>query len=345
MAAPRRGPRRWGRLAGVALGLLAQAGAAEPRVDIVFPTANASWTRGRLADFVQPTVSGNPESGLFGCVRSGGRQFHEGLDLKPLARDRAGEPTDAVFAAMEGIVRHVNLSPGKSSYGRYVVLEHPEVTPAVYTLYAHLARVPAGVRPGVRVRRGATIGTLGRSAGGYAIPRERAHLHFELGLRLTDDFQDWFAQGKFGSPNAHGAYNGMNLMGLDPLDFLRDWRARRVNGFQDYLAQLPTAVRLRIATSRVPDFITRYPSLLRAPVRGVVGGWEIECTVTGLPVRWTALAPAEVAEMKRHEVRIVSADRAALGAARCRELVVNRGRAPSPGEDLRTMLSLVFGRP
>lgn len=329
---------------GLALGLFAPAVAAEPRVEIAFPTANPSWTRGRLADFVQPTVSGNAESGLFGCVRSGGRQFHEGLDLKPLARDRAGEPTDAVFAAMDGIVRHLNLSPGQSSYGRYLVLEHPDATPAVYTLYAHLARVSAGIQPGARVRRGATIATMGRSAAGYAIPKERAHLHFEIGLRLTDDFQSWFAQGRFGSANAHGAYNGMNLMGLDPLDFLRDWHARRVNGFQDYLAQQPTAVRLRIATSRVPDFITRYPSLLREPVRGVVGGWEIECTVTGLPVRWTPLTPAQVAGMKRHEVRLLQADRAALGAARCRDLVVTRGRTTTPGEDLRTMLSLVFGR-
>ena len=42
------------------------------RVDLVFPAPNTAWTTGRIADFVQPTVSGDPESGLFGCVRSSG---------------------------------------------------------------------------------------------------------------------------------------------------------------------------------------------------------------------------------------------------------------------------------
>src|SRR3954466_806033 len=111
---------------------------AAERVDIVWPTPNPAWAEGKpIGDFLQHAGSGDPESGKFGGVRSGGSQFHEGIDIKCVSRDRHGEPTDAVFAAMDGVVRHINASAGDSSYGRYIVLEHPQATPAVYTLYAH----------------------------------------------------------------------------------------------------------------------------------------------------------------------------------------------------------------
>ena len=317
--------------------------AAPARIELVFPTPNESWTTGHLASFVQPTVSGDPESGLFGCVRTGGTQFHEGLDIRPTARDRQGEATDPIFAAMDGIVRHVSLSPGKSSYGRYIVIEHPDQQPAVYTLYAHLARAEPGIRPGTRVRAGQTIATMGRSAGGYAIPKERAHLHFEIGLRLTDDFASWFEWRKFGSPNDHGVYNGMNLLGIDPLDFLRKWRAGRVTSFQQHFDQMRPIVKVRVVTTRVPDFIRRYPELLRRPIEGLVGGWEIECNDTGLPFAWTPLPMAEVRGRAANEVSIVWVDAAAERAYRCKQLVKPRRGDHLPGDDLRTMLQLVFG--
>ena len=37
-------------------------------------------------------------SGTFGCVRSGGWQMHEGLDIRCLQRDKHGEPLDPVLA-------------------------------------------------------------------------------------------------------------------------------------------------------------------------------------------------------------------------------------------------------
>jgi hypothetical protein len=316
--------------------------AARAAIDLVFPTPNKTWDRGDIGTFVQPTVSGDPESGLFGCVRTGGAQFHEGLDIKPMARDRRGEATDPIFAAMDGIVKHVSLSPGNSRYGRYIVIEHPEQTPAVYTLYAHLARVEPGIRAGGAVKKGQTIATMGRSAGGYAIDKERAHLHFEIGLRATDDFASWYAWKRFGSKNEHGAYNGMNLFGIDPLDFLRQWRAGRVQSFQQYFDRMRPMVTLRVATTRVPDFIRRYPSLLTRPIDGLIGGWEVRCNGTGLPYSWTPLSPNEVIGMRMNEVRIVAADAAALRSSRCKQLVKPRGGGHLPGDDLQTMLQQVF---
>jgi peptidoglycan LD-endopeptidase LytH len=318
-------------------------GVLDGRVDLVFPAPNQAWTTGRIEDFVQATASGDPESGLFGCVRSSGAQFHEGLDIRPTSRDRRGEATDVVVAAMDGIVRHTSRSPGNSSYGRYVVIEHPDLKPAVYTLYAHLASVDSSIQPGVAVGKGARLGVMGRSAGGYAIPKERAHLHFEIGLRASDSFQSWYVWKKFGSPNEHGNFNGMNLMGIDPLDFLRNWRAGRVDDFQQYFSRMETVVRVRVATTTVPDFIRRYPVLQTKAAEGLVAGWEIECNATGIPIRWTPLSHTEVDGMARNEVRVMEYDAAAARGCRCKQLVRVRGKGFVPGPDLQTMLQQVFG--
>lgn len=315
------------------------------RLDIKWPTPNPAWEKGLGIDaWAQPTVSGDPESGLFGCVRSNGTQFHEGLDIRPVGRDARREPTDKVTAAMSGVIRHVNASAGASSYGRYIVMEHPDAVPAVYTLYAHLAKIEPGIAPGRGIRIGQVIGTMGRSAGGYGIPTDRAHLHFEIGLLATDNLDSWYKWKRFGSPNVHGAYNGMNLMGIDPWDYLRAWRAKQVDNFQEYFGRMQSVVRLRVATTRVPDFIRRYPSLLleKMPV-GLVGGWEVQCNATGLPFTWRPLSPGEVKDMRPNTAKIVAVNASALRACRCKSLAKPRGSGYVPGSDLERMLEQVFG--
>ncbi len=314
------------------------------RVELVWPAPHKGWEQGRPArEFLQHAGSGDPESGGFGGVRSAGRQFHEGIDIRPVARDRRGEATDPIFAAMDGVVRHVSTVAGNSSYGRYIVLEHPGATPAVYTLYAHLAKIAPGVRAGVAVKRGQTLGTMGRSAGGYTIPKDRAHLHFEIGLMMTRDFQAWYDARKFGSRNQHGVWNGMNLMGFDPLDFLDAWRARKVDTFEEYFARMDVAVRVRIATRRVPDFVERYPALVTKPRPMLVGGWEIAFHWTGLPVAWTPLTPAEMAGVATNHVEIVAMDRAVERADRSKTLVVQRRGKWVGARDLETVLQQLFG--
>jgi len=314
------------------------------RIEFVWPTPNKAWEQGKgIEAFIQPTVSGDPESGLFGCVRSGGSQFHEGLDIKSVQRDRHGEPTDPVFAAMDGVVRYIARIAGESNYGRYVVLEHPNLTPAVYTLYAHLARIDPSLRIGTAVKAGQEIGIMGHSSSG-SIPRERAHLHFEIGLRVTDNFESWYSGRKFGNRNEHGIWNGMNLMGIDPLDFLRQWRSGRVEDFRQYFDRLHPVVKVRVVTNRVPDFIQRYPALLQKPIpAGLIGGWEVACNSTGLPFAWTPLAVSEVAGQRVGSLEISSADTAATRAVRCKSIVKTRRGTNEPGDDLQIMLQQVFG--
>lgn len=332
-------------LGAVLLWLGASVRAAE-RVELAWPTPNPAWAEGKPSrDYLQHAGSGDPESGGFGGVRSGGTQFHEGVDLKAVSRDRRGEPLDSVFAAMNGVVRHVNSSAGDSSYGRYIVLEHPEATPAVYTLYAHLARIAPGLKAGDRVGRGQAIATMGHSSGGYMIPKDRAHLHFEIGLMVTRDFQTWYDRQKFGSRNDHGLWNGMNLMGIDPIAFFDAWRTHQVNTFQDYFARMETVVRLRIATHRMPDFIQRYPALLTKPLpMGPVAGWEIRCNWTGLPFAWTPLSATEVVGLAVEQPQIVEVNSEIERRQRSKSLAVARRGGWALGKDLETVLEQLFGR-
>ncbi len=313
-------------------------------IEVTWPTPNPAWSEGKpISAFLQDAGTHDSASGGFGGVRSNGRQFHEGLDIKALERDKRGEATDAVFAAMDGVVRYVNTIVRNSDYGRYIVLEHPEHKPAIYTFYAHLASVGSGIRSGTTVRRGQTLGVMGRSAGSYTIPRRRAHLHFEMGLWLTRDFQSWYDWKNFPGRNDHGYFNGMNLMGFDPLDFLNQCRAGRINTLQDYFDHMRPAVKVRIATSQTPDFVQRYPTLVARHLPMLIAGWEIEMNWTGLPFRWTPLDVNGVKGMRPGEVKITYVDAIAGGRDQSKNLVVSRGSKWVPDNDLTTVLQLLFG--
>lgn len=315
------------------------------RLQIVWPTPNAAYAANRPPeDYVQPTVSGRVESGLFGCVRNSGTRYHEAVDLKPTARNSRGEATDPIYAVMDGAVAYVSRVPGHSSYGRYLVIEHGHVRPAIITLYAHLSAVDAAITEGVAVKAGQTIATMGRSAGGYTIPKERAHLHFEMGFYVTENFQSWYDWKKYTTPNRHGVFNGMNMIGFDPIDFYDQFRAGRVSGFQEYLDQLPVAFTVRVKSREMPDFIRRYPTLLEGgiPARGI-GGWEIDFTSFGLPARWRALAASDPAVEQRERARVISHDARIVAQHSCRNAIAVRRGGPSIASHTERTLQLIFG--
>lgn len=312
------------------------------RLNIVWPTPNSAYATGQAPEhYIQPTVSGKVESGFFGCVRNSGSRFHEGVDLMPVSRDRKGEATDPVYSVMDGVVLHANAVAGNSSYGRYIVMEHRHVQPPVITLYAHLSQIDDAVKSGAEVKAGQTIGIMGRSAGGYTIPRERAHVHFEIGFWVSENFQSWYDWKKFGSKNTHGALNGMNIIGLDPIDFYNSYMEGTVTDFETYLNRLPTAFTIRVKSDRIPDFVRRYPSLALGgiPVRGP-RGWEIEFTSFGLPVRWRALASAPE---QSERVRVVQHDSAVVAEHGCINAVKLRGNRASVGSHTERTLQLLFG--
>jgi len=312
---------------------------------LVWPTPNPAFQEGKpIEAFVQHTSSGRVESGLFGCVRNGGAKFHEGLDLYPIKRTRRGDALDPVYAVLPGRVVHISKRSGYSSYGRYIVVQHDGESPAFHSLYAHMASFNPAIRVGSRVEAGTELGIMGRSAGGYSIPRSRSHLHLELGVQLTDNFQLWFDRQKLGSPNRHGNWNGLNLVSVDPLDFYRKMRDGAVSGFDEYLKLLPVAARIRVHSSKVPRFVQNYPALLR---RGYAGrnvvAWDIAFTEFGLPKEWIPRFAEEKLGGRSGEVRVLAYNPKLLEAQSCRHVIRQRGRTASIAPATVTTIKKLFG--
>ena len=306
-------------------------------LDLCLPTANDALLKpGRDADFFQPTIEGTVESGMFGCVRGDGRRFHEGIDIKCLQRDRHGEPTDPVHAVADGEVAFINIKPGLSNYGRYVVLQHNWDGIQVFTLYAHLSEVAPGLVVGQPVKKAEVIGTLGHSTnirGG--ISRERAHLHFEINFLLNPNFRIWYPKHDPKAP-PFGNFNGKNLIGMDPAVFLRVYAAdRKLHGapsainFAAYRTTQPIAFTVFVGARPLP-WLTLHPEQVQ-PTNGIPIAYEIGMTAWGIPViAWPRTAD-EITESQRrmlqHGLPLVhQVNEAELARAACHGLVKRPSR-------------------
>ncbi len=264
---------------------------------LLWPTPNPAFAKGEpIEAFVQPTVSGNPSSGLYGMVRNKGTKFHEGLDLFGIQFDAKKEVLDSIFAVLPAKVVHINEDSSKSRYGCYVVLLHEEVGLNFYTLYAHLDTIDDKVRLNHLVSEGARLGRMGNTAGGYTIPEKRAHLHFEIGIQLTDDFQSWFKSQSYETKNWHKNWNGMNLLGVDPLDFYQSIRKNESVDFKSYLESLPRVLAVQVRSHGMPFFIQNNPSFLDANglSKSQIAGWEITFARYGIPINWKALSESDL---------------------------------------------------
>ena len=227
---------------------------------------------------LQPTGSGRLESAKFGSTRTGLRNgrlvpiFHEGVDIAATQRDRKGIPLDPVYAVADGRVAFVNSVGGKSSYGKYVIVEHPDpslgmlpqrdgssVPATVYTLYAHLADIRFGIRPGHSVRAGDEIATLGHTSNTLPpIPVERSHLHWEIGVLLNSRYETKHREEKL-TPD-FGNYHGNNLFAFDPLDFVAAHFRDPGLTMAAYFASLSPACEV-VLRGKYPDYFRRFPAL------------------------------------------------------------------------------------
>ncbi|MDD4735710.1 MAG: M23 family metallopeptidase [Kiritimatiellae bacterium] len=249
-----------------------------------YPTDDRDLLLTNKPGVYQPTASGNPESALYGSVRTGrvgGRlrpTFHEGLDLASHQRDSRGRPTDPVRAVAAGKVAYACRHAGNSSYGKYVVIEHDDPLGPIYTLYAHLAEV--SVRDRQVVHPGDVLGIMGNTAT-YSIPLVRAHLHFEIGVLLNARFDSWFRSKKL--KPSHKAWHGWNLVGLNPLEFYQQQNENAYLTFADFIHATPDAFECAIKTSRLPDYFKRYPDLWQG--RDFNGGWMVVAfSESGVPL-------------------------------------------------------------
>ncbi len=100
-----------------------------------------------------------------------GRRYHPVLRRyrAHLGTDYAAVSGSPIRATADGVVRRSGRWGG---YGIVVTIRHPK---AVETRYAHMSRVAPGIRPGVRVTQGQTIGYVGMT--GLATG---PHVHYEF---------------------------------------------------------------------------------------------------------------------------------------------------------------------
>ena len=254
-----------------------------------FPTENRTLLRsGEETKFFAPTGPGRPwSSGAFGCVRNTSTRIHEGIDIRALHRDNRNEPTDLVQATRNGVVTHINSNVAASSYGKYIVLRHVIEGLQVYSLYAHLSEITEGLTVDQSVTGGDTLGTLGRTANTKdAISKDRAHLHFEIGLQINTRFESWFQHWYTGGKNHHGAWNGLNLLGLDAADILQQDTAGDFN-LISYISKQPVLCRVRIHQAQL-EWVERFPGLVIQTISSEtlpVQAWEVDLNFNAIPIR------------------------------------------------------------
>jgi murein DD-endopeptidase MepM/ murein hydrolase activator NlpD len=305
---------------GLGLGLQAQ--------PFQLPTANRDiFQPGGETRYFAGTPGRSWTSGTFGCVRSDGQQLHEGWDIRATGRDAQGEPTDEVRATADGVVAYVNDRPALSNYGRFVIVQHRVDGLEIYSIYAHLARFRAGLKAGQAVRAGEVLGIMGRTANtAQSIAKDRAHLHFELGLRVSDRFSAWQRKHFPGQRNDHGEFNGRNFISVDPLTIFREQQRQGARFNLVRVLQNQTLLcRVQVRATRFA-WLRRYPQLVAENPRAArdgTAGYEIWLNYHGLPYRLVPLAEGELKSRARYHLIEVNA--AEQQARPCGKLVARSG--------------------
>src|SRR3954470_19061192 len=278
------------------ISLVAVAGNAAEPINLSLPTDNDALLRGdgpAFYQYIERDYHGEKstpwEGGRYGFVRnpvetSAGiiyTRLHEGMDIKPLQRDARGEPIDVVRAIAAGVVVHANPVAGWSNYGRYVVVEHRFDGCKYYSLYGHLSTIAA--RPGQRVQARDQLGVMGHT--GEGLNQQRAHVHLELNLMLSRQFEAWHDASFKNDPNRHGLYNGLNLVGIDIARLYLALQKRPGLTIPEFLAEEETLYRVLLPASNNFDLAKFYPWMLRDKPAGDPASWEVSFNRAGVPLK------------------------------------------------------------
>src|SRR4051812_42212126 len=278
------------------ISLLAVASSRAEPLNLVLPTDNEALLRGDGPSFYQyidrdyhGEKSTPWEGGRYGFVRnpvetSAGiiyTRLHEGMDIKPLQRDPTGEPLDVVRAIAPGVVVHASQVAGYSNYGRYVVVEHRFDGCKYYSLYGHLSSIT--VRKGQRVQQRDQLGVMGHT--GEGLNQARAHVHLELNLMLSRQFESWHDTMFKNDPNHHGLYNGLNLVGIDIARLYLALQKQPSLTIPEFLAEEETLYRVLLPPSRNFDLVKFYPWMLRDKSAGEPASWEVSFNRAGVPLK------------------------------------------------------------
>jgi murein DD-endopeptidase MepM/ murein hydrolase activator NlpD len=326
--------------------MMAQTG--RTMVDLVLPTDNNALFSGGGPAFYQyiernyKGVKSTPwEGGQYGFVRdptetSAGilyTRFHEGIDIKSVHRGANGEPLDQVRAIAGGKVVHTNLAPAHSNYGRYVVIEHRWDGSNYYSLYGHLSTI--AVKPGQQVQKGEPIAVMGYT--GKGINRERAHLHLELNLLRSHEFESWHDAFFKKDPNHNGIYNGMNLAGLDIARLYLALRKNPSLTIPQFFESEETFYKVTLPRSSHFELMKLYPWMVRTGAGVKTSSWEVSFARSGLPLK---IQPGEK-ELRQPELSYVK-ETSADAAYFTHDVVAGRGTNAHLTENGRQLMRLLI---
>ena len=266
---------------------------------------------GNELKFFTPTAPDKPwTTGSFGCVRTDGRQMHEGIDIRCLQRDKRGEPTDPVMATADGTIVYFSKKPSLSNYGNYIVLRHVVEGVEIYSLYAHLREIRPDLKIGQSVKAGETIATMGRTSNTADITKERAHVHFELNVFVNDNFTGWYKKALPNERNDHDIWNGLNLNGLDPSEILLQEHARAEKfSLLNFIRSQTELCRVLVRSTNFP-YLKRYPMLILpnpAAQKEGVAGYEIALNYNGVAFALMPRAASEIKSQARFQLLSVNA--------------------------------------
>jgi murein DD-endopeptidase MepM/ murein hydrolase activator NlpD len=277
------------------ISMMAQLAQSQP-FDLALPTDNDALFSGdgpAFYQYVERNYKGAKstpwEGGQYGFVRDptdtpGGviyTRFHEGIDIRSLRRDSRGEPLDEVRAIADGKVVHTNLVPGYSNYGKYVVIEHQWGGSSCYSLYGHLSSI--AVHSGDAVKRGQPIAIMGYT--GVGLNQERAHLHLELDLMFSRQFDAWHDAFFRNDPNHNGIYNGLNLAGLDIARLYLALHKNPSLTIPEFLSGEEVFYKVTLPKSHHFDLARLYPWMLGAGKRSEKSSWEVSFARSGVPLK------------------------------------------------------------
>jgi murein DD-endopeptidase MepM/ murein hydrolase activator NlpD len=277
-------------------GLVAIAARGAEPLNLVLPTDNDALFRGdgpAFYQYIDRDYHGEKstpwEGGRYGFVRnpvetSAGiiyTRLHEGIDIRALQRDANGEPLDAVRAIAPGVVVHASETAGYSNYGRYVVVEHRFDGCKYYSLYGHLSSI--AVRTGQHLQQRDQLGVMGHT--GEGLNQARAHVHLELNLMLSRQFEAWHATFFPNEPNRHGLYNGLNLVGLDIARLYLALQKRPGLTIPEFLAEEETLYRVLVPASKNFDLARFYPWMVAEKSPGQPASWEVSFNRAGVPLK------------------------------------------------------------
>lgn len=146
--------------------------------------------------YLTSLFSNSRKNPVLGIIRP-----HQGCDI-------GSDADNTIVAAASGKVRVADY-PGKTGFGNYVVITHPN---GQETVYAHLSAV--NVRVGQSVKQGQKVGVKGTTGNSTGV-----HLHFEISKRRwTNDFSNKIDPlTQFVDPVTKELQQKLNKLGYGPL--------------------------------------------------------------------------------------------------------------------------------